>query len=159
MIKIYKTGNNGNGIEERDGKLHVKAADATIEVGADGIKVATGSLPQAPKAVSGISVQGNALQVAFTDNTNASVDLPAPTVDVKLQGAEITTDNKLKLTLSDGSEIEAELSKFVDAPKSAQDYWNEMKALPTFAQDIKDAIKGEEVQDLAGNVVGYFVAA
>ena len=60
---------------------------------------------------------------------------------------------------SDNSVIEADLAKFVDAPKSADDYWTEIKALATFGTDVKEAVKGEVVQDLAGNTKGYLVSA
>ncbi len=116
----------------------------------------------------GLGVVQGKLTVQIDPASNAALtasdaglklELPASTVDVKLQGAEITAENKLKLTLSDNSVIEADLAKFVDAPKSADDYWTEIKALATFGTDVKEAVKGEAVQDLAGNTKGYLVSA
>lgn len=77
--------------------------------------------------------------------------------DIKLQGAELLDTNELKLTTTDGVEIKADLAKFVDAPKSAEEYWSEIKALPTFKQDLLDVLKGEEVQDLSGETKGYLL--
>lgn len=78
--------------------------------------------------------------------------------DIKLAGAELVeATNELKLTLSDGFEIKAPLAKFVDAPKSAQEYWDEIKALPTFKADLLAVLKGEEVQDFAGATKGFLL--
>ena len=90
---------------------------------------------------------------------------------MKLKGAELTEDNKLKLTLSDDSVIEADLAKFVDAPKSATEYWTEIKALPDFKTTVVEllkspeakaalleVLKGDEVQNLSGETKGYLLA-
>lgn len=80
--------------------------------------------------------------------------------DIKLHGAElIEATNELKLTLSDGVEFKAPLAKFVDAPKSAEQYWNEIKALPNFKTELLTIIRGEEVQNLAGETKGYLLSA
>lgn len=80
--------------------------------------------------------------------------------DIKLHGAELLeTTNELKLTLSDGVEFKAPLAKFVDAPKSAQEYWNEIKVLPNFKNELLAIIRGEEVQNLAGETKGYLLSA
>ncbi|MGX2956424.1 hypothetical protein ACWIYZ_04950 [Ursidibacter arcticus] len=80
--------------------------------------------------------------------------------DIKLSGAELDdATNELKLTLVDGQEIKTSLAKFVDAPKSAQEYWNEIKALPTFKADLVALIKGEEVQNFAGQTKGFLISA
>lgn len=80
--------------------------------------------------------------------------------DIKLHGAElIEATNELKLTLSDGVEFKAPLAKFVDAPKSAEEYWNEIKALPNFKTELLATIRGEEVQNLAGETKGYLLSA
>ena len=111
------------------------------------------------------------VKVTKSDETTEELQLPAQAVDVKLKGAELTEDNKLKLTLSDDSVIEADLAKFVDAPKSAADYWTEIKALPDFKDTVVEllkspeakaalleTLKGEEVQNLAGDTKGYLLA-
>lgn len=78
--------------------------------------------------------------------------------DIKLAGAELVEDtNELKLTLSDGVEFKAPLAKFVDAPKTAEQYWTEIKALPTFKADLLAVLKGEVVQDFAGVTKGYLL--
>lgn len=78
--------------------------------------------------------------------------------DIKLAGASLDdATNELKLTLSDGFEIKAPLAKFVDAPKTAEQYWTEIKALPTFKADLLAVLKGEVVQDFAGVTKGYLL--
>lgn len=78
--------------------------------------------------------------------------------DIKLAGASLDdATNELKLTLSDGFEIKAPLAKFVDAPKTAEQYWTEIKALPTFRADLLTVLKGEEVQDFAGVTKGFLL--
>lgn len=117
-------------------------------------------------------VQGNNIVFTLLDDTTVSLALPAQAIDVKLQGAEITEDNKLKLTLSNGDIVEADLAKFVDAPKSASEYFTEIKALPEFKAAVLEflksaegkaamleVLKGEEVQDFAGNSKGYLLPA
>lgn len=129
------------------------------------------TLPAANKAIKSIAIVDGKLKVTDTDGFEKLVPLPAQAVDVKLQSAELTEDNKLKLTLSNGDILEADLAKFVDAPKSATEYWTEIKALPDFKAIVVELIKspeakaallevlkGEEVQNLAGDTKGYLLA-
>lgn len=136
----------------------------------DGLKGEV-ALPAAQTVIKAIAVEDGKLKVTNTDGLDELVALPAQAVDVKLKGAELTEDNKLKLTLSDDSVIEADLAKFVDAPKSATEYWTEIKALPDFKDTViellkspeakaalLEVLKGEEVQNLAGDTKGYLLA-
>lgn len=136
----------------------------------DGLKGEV-TLPAATVAITKVEIVGDKVKVTKSDETTEELQLPAQAVDVKLKGAELTEDNKLKLTLSDDSVIEADLAKFVDAPKSAADYWTEIKALPDFKTTVIDllkspeakaalleVLKGEEVQNLAGDTKGYLLA-
>ncbi len=150
----------GKSLEYTDAKLEVKPDNSgnvqftRTDAGLKGEVV----LPEAPKTVKSVAIEGTQIVVTNTADEVTRVDLPAQAVDVKLQGAELTPDNKLKLTLSNGSEIEADLAKFVDAPKTAEQYWLEIQALPAFRADLIAAIKGEEVQDFAGVTKGFLVA-
>lgn len=114
-------------------------------------------IPEVPTAIKSIEIADGKLKVTNTKDEVKDVELPAQAVDVKLQGAELTQDNKLKLTLSDGSVLETDLSKFVDAPKTAQEYWDEIKALPTFKADLLAVLKGEVMQNLAGETFGFLL--
>lgn len=129
------------------------------------------TLPAAVVAITKVEIVDGKVKVTKSDETTEELPLPAQAVDVKLKGAELTEDNKLKLTLSDDSVIEADLAKFVDAPKSATEYWTEIKALPDFKTTVIDllkspeakvalleVLKGEEVQNLAGDTKGYLLA-
>lgn len=136
----------------------------------DGLKGEV-TLPAETVAITKVEIVDNKVKVTKSDETTEELQLPAQAVDVKLKGAELTEDNKLKLTLSDDSVIEADLAKFVDAPKSATEYWTEIKALPDFKDTViellkspeakaalLEVLKGEEVQNLAGDTKGYLLA-
>lgn len=129
------------------------------------------TLPAAVVAITKVEIVDGKVKVTKSDETTEELPLPAQAVDVKLQGAELTEDNKLKLTLSNGDILEADLAKFVDAPKAAADYWTEIKALPDFKTTVVEllkspeakaalleVLKGEEVQNLAGDTKGYLLA-
>lgn len=159
MAQVVFKEDIGTGLGVVQGKLAVKidpASNAALTASDAGLKL---DLPAAVKSITAVAIEGNKVKVTDSEGVEKELELPASTVDVKLQGAEITAENKLKLTLSDNSVIEADLAKFVDAPKSADDYWTEIKALATFGTDVKEAVKGEVVQDLAGNTKGYLVFA
>lgn len=159
MAQVVFKEDIGTGLGVVQGKLAVKidpASNAALTASDAGLKL---DLPTAVKSITAVAIEGNKVKVTDSEGVEKELELPASTVDVKLQGAEITAENKLKLTLSDNSVIEADLAKFIDAPKSADDYWTEIKALATFGTDVKEAVKGEVVQDLAGNTKGYLVSA
>lgn len=159
MAQVVFKEDIGTGLGVVQGKLAVQidpASSAALTASDAGLKL---ELPAAVKSITAVAIEGNKVKVTDSEGAEKELELPASTVDVKLQGAEITAENKLKLTLSDNSVIEADLAKFVDAPKSADDYWTEIKALATFGTDVKEAVKGEVVQDLAGNTKGYLVSA
>lgn len=129
------------------------------------------ALPEAKVVITKVEIVDNKVKVTKSDDTTEELPLPAQAIDVKLQSAELTEDNKLKLTLSNGDILEADLAKFVDAPKSATEYWTEIKALPDFKTTVVEllkspeakaalleVLKGEEVQNLAGDTKGYLLA-
>lgn len=129
------------------------------------------TLPAASVAITKVEIVDGKIKVTKSDETTEELPLPAQAVDVKLQGAELTEDNKLKLTLSNGDILEADLAKFVDAPKAAADYWTEIKALPDFKTTVVELLKspeakaallevlrGDEVQNLNGETKGYLLA-
>lgn len=129
------------------------------------------TLPAEKVVITKVEIVDGKIKVTKSDETTEELPLPAQAVDVKLQSAELTEDNKLKLTLSNGDILEADLAKFVDAPKAAADYWTEIKALPDFKTTVVEllkspeakaalleVLKGEEVQNLAGDTKGYLLA-
>ena len=129
------------------------------------------ALPEAKVVITKVEIVDNKVKVTKSDDTTEELPLPAQAIDVKLQSAELTEDNKLKLTLSNGDILEADLAKFVDAPKAATEYWTEIKALPDFKDTViellkspeakaalLEVLKGEEVQNLAGDTKGYLLA-
>ena len=173
VIQFFEKPEVGKTTEVVDDRLEVKpdnSGNVKFTRTDDGLKGEV-ALPAAQTVIKTITVEDGKLKVTNTDGLDELVALPAQAVDVKLKGAELTEDNKLKLTLSDDSVIEADLAKFVDAPKAAADYWTEIKALPDFKDTViellkspeakaalLEVLKGEEVQNLAGDTKGYLLA-
>lgn len=163
----------GKTTEVVDDRLEVKpdnSGNVHFTRTADGLKGEV-TLPEAKVVITKVEIVDGKVKVTKSDDTTEELPLPVQAVDVKLKGAELTEDNKLKLTLSNGDILEADLAKFVDAPKAVEDYWTEIKALPDFKTTVVDllkspeakaalleVLKGEEVQNLAGDTKGYLLA-
>lgn len=173
VIQFMEKPEVGKTTEVVDDRLEVKpdnSGNVKFTRTDDGLKGEV-TLPAETVAITKVEIVGDKVKVTKSDDTTEELQLPAQAVDVKLKGAELTEDNKLKLTLSDDSVIEADLAKFVDAPKSATEYWTEIKALPDFKTTVVDllkspeakaalleTLKGEEVQNLAGDTKGFLLA-
>ena len=173
VIQLMHKNEVGKTTEVVDGHVEVKInneGNVKFERTEAGLKGEV-ALPAAVVAITKVEIVDNKVKVTKSDETTEELPLPAQAVDVKLKGAELTEDNKLKLTLSDDSVIEADLAKFVDAPKSATEYWTEIKALPDFKSTVIDLLKspeakaallemlkGDEVQNLSGETKGYLLA-
>lgn len=185
-IKVQHDYQVGNGLEIVDNKTVVKpnnTGNVQFEVSANGLK-GTVTLPQAfdPSDLeqkiqeakqAAVAAQATATgadtkaTTAGEKNTEQDAEIESlkqkvtalqAREDIKLTGASLDdVTNELKLTLSDGVEIKAPLAKFVDAPKTAEQYWTEIKALPTFKADLLAVLKGEEVQDFAGVTKGFLL--
>ena len=128
------------------------------------------------KGIKQIAVQGNDIVVTKYDDSTENVALPAQTVDVKLTGAELEGETTLKLTLSDGSELRVELAKFLNVDTNTKptavsltgttlqidlsDSTNVQTDIATALQNyINTNVKGDEVQSLGGDKLGYFIKA
>lgn len=173
VIQLMHKNEVGKTTEVVDGHIEVKInneGNVKFERTETGLKGEV-ALPAAVVAITKVEIVDGKVKVTKSDETTEELALPAQAVDVKLKGAELTEDNKLKLTLSDDSVIEADLAKFVDAPKSATEYWTEIKALPDFKTTVIDLLKspeakaallemlkGDEVQNLSGETKGYLLA-
>ena len=173
VIQLMHKNEVGKTTEVVDDRLEVKPDNSgyvKFTRTDDGLKGEV-ALPAAVVAITKVEIVDGKVKVTKSDETTEELPLPAQAVDVKLKGAELTEDNKLKLTLSDDSVIEADLAKFVDAPKSATEYWTEIKALPDFKATVLDLLKspeakaallemlkGDEVQNLSGETKGYLLA-
>lgn len=173
VIQLMHKNEVGKTTEVVDGHVEVKInneGNVKFERTETGLKGEV-ALPAAVVAITKVEIVDGKVKVTKSDETTEELPLPAQAVDVKLKGAELTEDNKLKLTLSDDSVIEADLAKFVDAPKSATEYWTEIKALPDFKTTVIDLLKspeakaallemlkGDEVQNLSGETKGYLLA-
>ena len=128
------------------------------------------------KGIKQIAVQGNDIVVTKYDDSTENVALPAQTVDVKLTGAELEGETTLKLTLSDNSEFRVELAKFLNVDTNTKptavsltgttlqidlsDSTNVQTDIATALQNyINTNVKGDEVQSLGGDKLGYFIKA
>ena len=173
VIQLMHKNEVGKTTEVVDGNVEVKInneGNVKFERTETGLKGEV-ALPEAKVVITKVEIVDNKVKVTKSDDTTEELPLPAQAIDVKLQNAELTEDNKLKLTLSDDSVIEADLAKFVDAPKSATEYWTEIKALPDFKTTVVEllkspeakaalleVLKGDEVQNLSGETKGYLLA-
>lgn len=113
----------------------------------------------------------NQLVVTSTEDVETRVELPAQTIDVKLQGAEVLADSTtLRLTLTDNTQIDVDLAKFLNIDtdtKPTAFVWdgkvlklrlsNNTEVTADFATLIDDHIKGEEARSIGGERLGYFV--
>lgn len=173
VIQLMHKNEVGKTSEVVDGHVEVKInneGNVKFERTETGLKGEV-ALPAAVVAITKVEIVDGKVKVTKSDDTTDELPLPAQAVDVKLQGAELTEDNKLKLTLSNGDILEADLAKFVDAPKAATEYWTEIKALPDFKDTViellkspeakaalLEVLKGDEVQNLSGETKGYLLA-
>ena len=157
---ILNSNNLGHGLTQgADKKLTIKIKPgSSLILDPAGLDV-TIPPPVVPvTSVKTIEVEGNRLKVTNTEDVETYLDLPAQTVDVRLQGAKITEDNELQLELTNGDVVKTSLAKFIDAPKTAQAYWDEIKALPGFKDSLLALIKGEAMLDFEDKPMGYLLA-
>lgn len=181
MIKILHSTELGHGLEQgADSKIKIKLKDGSaLTLDDSGLGVNIPAFPEVPTAIKGIAYEAatHKLKVTDTKNAETEIELPAPTVDVKVTNLALNESDELVASLSDGGQVKVSLAKFVDQAKAASAYWDEIKALPTFASDAASAIsqneaatkaiaakvlellKGEEVQDFTGNSKGYLLKA
>ena len=173
VIQLMHKNEVGKTTEVVDGHVEIKInneGNVKFERTETGLKGEV-ALPAAVVAITKVEIVDGKVKVTKSDDTTDELPLPAQAVDVKLQGAELTENNKLKLTLSNGDILEADLAKFVDAPKAATEYWTEIKALPDFKDTViellkspeakaalLEVLKGDEVQNLSGETKGYLLA-
>ena len=174
MIQFMQKEEVGKTTEVVDGHVEVKInndGNVKFERTEAGLKGEV-ALPEVKVSIVKVEIEGSNIKVTKSDDTTDLIALPVQAIDVKLQSAELTEDNKLKLTLSNGDILEADLAKFVDAPKSAEDYWTEIKALPDFKATVVEllkspeakaalleVLKGTEIQNLSGETKGYLLSA
>lgn len=157
---ILNSNNLGHGLTQgADKKLTIKIKPgSSLLLDPAGLDV-TIPPPVVPvTSVKTIEVEGNRLKVTNTEDVETYLDLPAQTIDVRLQGAKITEDNELQLELTNGDVVKTSLAKFIDAPKTAQAYWDEIKALPGFKDSLLALIKGEAMLDFEDKPMGYLLA-
>lgn len=135
---------------------------------ADGLEV-TAASKLAVKAGRNVTVDGDGVHVDLGTTETRLTNVEAKDVeqdgriqaleqrnDIKLQNA-VVEDTMLKLTTSDNVEIEVDLAKFLNVVPSAQDIYAEINQ--QIITDVKAAIKGEVIQNLAGDIKGYLINA
>ena len=181
MIKILHSTELGHGLEQgADSKIKIKLKEGTaLTLDDAGLGVNIPAFPEVPTAIKSITYEAATHKLKLTDTKDATseVELPAPTVDVKVTNLVLNEQDELVASLSDGGNVKVSLAKFVDQAKAASAYWDEIKALPTFASDaatqiagdeaaakkiatkVLELLKGEEVQDFSGNSKGFLLKA
>lgn len=123
---------------------------------------------------SGLAIVNNKLTAKVDGTTvqvNAQGQLTAiAQVDVKLQGAELTNDTTLHLTLSDNSTLDVDLSKFLNIdtdtkPTAVAVNGNDItitlsdgNTVTGSLADFKTALRHNQLQSLGGDDLGYTIA-
>lgn len=181
MIKILHSTELGHGLEQgADNKIKVKLkAGSALTLDDAGLGVTLPEFPEVPTAIKSIIYEAATHKLKLTDTKDATteVELPAPTVDVKVNNLTLNEQDELVASLSDGGTVKVSLAKFVDQAKAASAYWDEIKELANFATDaatkiaaddtaakkiatkVLELLKGEEVQDFSGNSKGFLLKA
>lgn len=179
MIKILHSNELGHGLEQgADSKLKIKLKTGTaLTLDDAGLDVTIPAFPEVPTAIKSITYEAATHKLKLTDTKDAAseVELPAPTVDVKVTNLSLNEQDELVAALSDGGSVKVSLAKFVDQAKAASAYWDEIKELANFATDaatkiaaseeaakkiatkVLELLKGEEVQDFSGNAKGFLL--
>lgn len=156
MAQVLRKEQVGKGLEVADTKLQVKAG-AGIVVDNAGVSLDTSVLPEVPKAIANIVIDGTVVTKTFTDGTTATESLPEPTVDVKLAGLAFE-GTKLKATLSDNTTTETDFTaEVVITAIEAMDKAQKDKVVAALLPNILEAIKGEELKDFADQPLGFLI--
>lgn len=164
-IQVLHNYETGNGLEiSQEHKIQIKpdnSGNVQFEVSTNGLK-GNVSLPE-PFNPSTLETKIQSLEQA-KEQTNAEITqikqelATKPSVDIKLSG--LTFENtKLKGTLSDGSFVETEFTSeiVVTAIENASDEQKE-RIVAALKPKLLEALKGEEIQDFAGNQKGFLLA-
>lgn len=122
----------------------------------------------------GLHIEGSKLKakidgITIVLNEQGQLTAVAP-IDIKLSGLEVVDDTTLRATLSDNTTVDVSLAEFLNVdtntyPTSITRDGNVLKVYLNTGSSvdydltsfINDQVKGNEVQDLAGNTLGYFV--
>lgn len=147
QVALKKELTGGQTIKFESGVYDVKV-DSGIEVTTDGLKVT---------AVRTITVDADNNKVKFTmlDGAETELALPTQSVDVKLSTLTFQ-DGKLVGTLSDGTTVETDLSSAVVVSAITGATAEQKQQI---ADALKEDLKGEEIQDSAGNPLGFLLKA
>ena len=180
MISILHKDEIGLGLQvQSDNKLGIKpnnSGNVQFELSDAGLK-GNVELPQAfdPSALQQqIAALAQAKQAAETKANELQNALDAEKAKVQvlegkvtalenrkdLHASNLTLDdatNEVVLTVEGGSELRVGLGKFLNVIPTSQTVWDEIKALPTFKADLLAVLKGEEVQNLAGDTKGFLL--
>lgn len=156
-INFYQTDEIGNGLQLLDGNLNLKldnTGNVNLTTSADGLK-ADVTLPEAQVALTDGSINDRTITFNKTDGSTITIELPALPIDVSLANAELTEENKLKLTLSDGTIKEVELATLIPAPKTTEQILDEILADDALKAKLVSGIYGREIRNAHNELLGY----
>lgn len=147
-----------NGQKKLDLKID-NSGSVQLSKSASGLK-ADVQLP-APVDISGLEAKVTDLETAKGELERKVTALEGRD-DIKLRDA-VLDGTSLKLTTTDGVEIVVDVASLVPPAKTTEQLVDEVLADATakakLVEALKDAIKGEEVQDLAGTSKGFLISA
>ena len=180
MISILHKEEIGLGLQaQSDNKLGIKtdnSGNIQFEVSEAGLK-GNVELPQAfdpstlqqqiaalEQAKQAAEAKANELQEALNQEKAKVTTLEGKVTalenreDLHASGLRLDdATNEVVLTVEGGQELRVGLGKFMNVIPTSQAVWDEIKALPAFKADLLAVLKGEEVQDFAGETKGFLL--
>lgn len=160
-INFYQTDEIDNGLKLENGKLGIKldaSGNVQLSTSDAGLK-ADVALPAQQVAFTDAQIADNVITFSKTDGSTATLTLPELPVDVKLGNAELTADNKLKLTMSDGTIIEVELSALIPPAKTAEQLLDEILNDQALKNKLLAGLRGDEIRNAKNDLLGYALPA
>lgn len=156
-IQIFHDYELGNGLEFKDTKLNVKpdnSGNVQFEVSEQGLK---GNV-QLPDQFDPSELQRQLEELTTAkQQLEQKVQVLESREDIHVTNAEVVEDTKLQITIEGAQPVTVDLAKFLNVFPTSEQVYADIK--DQVLADVKAELKGEEVQDFAGNTKGYLLAA
>lgn len=154
-IQIFHKNEIGKGLEYADAKVSVKpdnSGNVQFEVSEQGLK---GNV-QLPAQFDPSTLQQQIQElVTAKQELERKVQALETREDIHVTNAEVVEDTKLRITIQGAQPVEVDLAKFLNVVPTSQQVYADVK--DQILTDVKAGLKGEEVQDFAGQVKGFLI--